>query len=108
MSHIRDVAPRADASEDVWRLRLYIAGQSPKSLRAVANLTAICDEHLAGRSELTIIDLVEQPSLARADDIVAIPTLVRELPAPAHQIIGDLSHTERVLAGLRIFPGRDR
>ncbi len=97
-----------DAAEpkagDIWHLRLYVAGQSPKSLRAFANLKDLCDEHLAGRHEIEVIDLVEQPALARADDILAIPTLVRRLPAPLRKIIGDLSNTQRVLVGLRIDP----
>jgi circadian clock protein KaiB len=92
------------AEADVWHLRLYVAGQSPKSLRAFANLTELCDEHLAGRYEIEVIDLVETPALARADDILAIPTLVLRLPAPLRKIIGDLSNTERVLVGLRIEP----
>jgi len=89
---------------DLWHLRLYVAGQSPKSLRAFANLTELCDEHLAGHYEIEVIDLVDKPALARADDILAIPTLVRRLPAPLRKIIGDLSNTERVLVGLRIEP----
>jgi circadian clock protein KaiB len=93
------------APDDVWYLRLYIAGQSPKSLRAFANLKTLCEEHLAGHYELEIIDLVEQPDLARSDDILAIPTLVRRLPAPLRKIIGDLSNTERVLVGLRLETG---
>jgi len=88
--------------EELWYLRLYVAGQSPKSLQAIANLTTLCEEHLAGRYEIELVDLVEQPSLARSDDILAIPTLVRRLPAPLRKIIGDLSDTERVLIGLRI------
>ncbi len=88
--------------EEIWYLRLYVAGQSPKSLRAFANLTTLCEEHLAGRYEIEVIDLVEDPSLARSDDILAIPTLVRRLPAPQRRIIGDLSNTERVLVGLRL------
>ena len=87
---------------DFWYLRLYVAGQSPKSLRAFANLKALCAEHLEGRYEIEIIDLVEHPELARSDDILAIPTLVRRLPAPLRKVIGDLSDTERVLVGLRI------
>jgi len=98
----------AVAEDDVWLLRLYVAGQSPKSLRAFANLKDLCDEHLAGRYELEVIDLVEQPALARADDILAIPTLVRRLPVPLRKIIGDLSNTERVLVGLRIEPKAGR
>ena len=91
-------------TDEVWHLRLYVAGQSPKSLRAFANLKDLCDEHLAGHYEIEVIDLVEQPALAGADDILAIPTLVRRLPAPLQKIIGDLSNTERVLVGLRIEP----
>lgn len=87
-----------------WRLRLYVAGQSPKSLLALSNLKALCEQHLAGRYEIEIVDLVEQPSLARGDDILAIPTLVRRLPGPLRKIIGDLSDTERVLVGLSIRP----
>jgi circadian clock protein KaiB len=85
-----------------WYLRLYIAGQSPRSLHALANVTSICDEHLAGHYEIEVIDLVERPSLARGDDILAIPTLVRRLPTPQRRIIGDLSDTQRVLAGLQL------
>jgi len=90
--------------EEIWYLRLFVAGQSPKSLRAFANLTTLCEEHLAGRYEIEVIDLVDDPSLARSDDILAIPTLVRRLPAPQRRIIGDLSNTERVLVGLRLEP----
>ena len=90
--------------DEIWYLRLYVAGQSPKSLRAFANLTALCEEHLAGHYEIEVIDLVADPSAARNDDILAIPTLVRRLPAPLRRIIGDLSNTERVLVGLRLEP----
>ncbi len=91
-----------DDADEVWHLRLYVAGQSPKSLRAFANLKDLCEEHLAGRYEIEIIDLVEHPTRARADEILAIPTLVRRLPAPLRRIIGDLSNTERVLSGLHV------
>lgn len=91
-------------ADDIWLLRLYVAGQSPKSLNALANLKALCEEHLAGRYEIDVVDLVEHPSLARSDDILAIPTLVRRMPEPLRKIIGDLSNTERVLVGLRIQP----
>ena len=97
----------ADATE-FWHLRLYVAGQSPKSLRAFTNLKTLCDEHLPGRYEIEVIDLVQQPSRARSDDILAIPTLVRRLPAPLRKIIGDLSNTERVLVGLRMQPDGER
>ena len=93
-----------EAHEEFWALRLYVAGQSPKSLRALSNLKDLCEQHLAGHYEIEIIDLMEQPSLARSDDILAIPTLVRRLPAPLRKIIGDLSNTERVLVGLSILP----
>jgi circadian clock protein KaiB len=93
-----------DDRERIWQLRLYVAGQSPKSLTALANLTALCEEHLPGRHEIEIVDLVEHPSRARSDDIVAIPTLVRRLPAPLRKIIGDLSNFERVVVGLRLQP----
>lgn len=104
MSTIGGADTDIGGADDVWRLRLYVAGQSPKSLRAFTNLKDLCDEHLAGHYEIEVIDLVEQPALARADDILAIPTLVRRLPAPLRKIIGDLSNTERVLVGLRIEP----
>jgi circadian clock protein KaiB len=100
-----DYSERAfPTGDDVWYLRLYVAGQSPKSLRAFANLKDLCDEHLAGRYAIEVIDLIEYPSLARSDDILAIPTLVRRLPAPLRKIIGDLSDTERALVGLRLKP----
>jgi circadian clock protein KaiB len=89
-------------AEPWWYLRLYVAGQSPKSVHALANLRRLCEAHLAGRYEIEIIDLVERPALAKGDDILAIPTLVRRLPAPSRRIIGDLSNTARVLAGLQL------
>ncbi len=88
--------------DEFWHLRLYVAGQSPKSLRAFANLSKLCDEHLGGRYEIEIIDLAEHPSLARSDDILAIPTLIRRLPAPVRKFIGDLSNPERVFVELRL------
>lgn len=93
-------------SDQIWYLRLYVAGQSPKSLSAFANLKNLCDEYLAGHYEIEVIDLVEDPSLARRDDILAIPTLIRRLPPPLRKIIGDLSNTERVLVGLQLQPRR--
>jgi circadian clock protein KaiB len=83
-----------------YRLRLYVAGQTPKSVRAFTNLKQICGEHLQGRYEIEIIDLLENPQLASGDQILAVPTLVRRLPEPIKKIIGDLSNTERVLVGL--------
>ena len=90
---------------EVWELRLYVAGQTPKSLAAFANLKRFCEEHLAGRYRIEVIDLLEQPQLARGDQIFAVPTLVRKLPEPLRKIIGDLSNTEKVLVGLDIRPG---
>ncbi len=85
-------------------LRLYVAGQSPRSVRALENLRRVCDEHLAGRYRVEVIDLLVNPALARGDEIVAVPTLVRKLPVPIRKIIGDLSDTDRVLVGLQIRP----
>jgi len=85
---------------ETFELRLYVAGQTPKALRAFSNLRKICDEHLAGRYSIEVIDLLEDPQLGRGDQILALPTLVRRLPAPIKKIIGDLSNTERVLVGL--------
>lgn len=86
----------------LWQLRLYVAGQSPKSVLAFANLQRLCEEHLAGEFEIEVIDLIENPRLAKDDQIVAIPTLVRKLPEPIRRIIGDLSDTERTLVGLQL------
>ncbi|MBN1128450.1 MAG: circadian clock KaiB family protein [Chitinispirillaceae bacterium] len=90
------------AKKKEWELRLYIAGKTPRAVKAFANLQRICDEHLAGRYRIEIIDLIKNPALARGDQIVAVPTLVRKLPEPIKKIIGDLSNTERVLVGLDI------
>jgi circadian clock protein KaiB len=98
---VNEIDPFTEADGNVWFLRLYVANGSPRSLRAVANLKTFCEEHLAGRYEIEIIDLVEEPWLARSDDILAIPTLVRRLPAPLRKVIGDLSNTD-VLTRLRI------
>ena len=97
--NINDLNP-AENSDQVYNLRLYVAGQTPKSLAAFANLKAICEEHLQNKYTIEIIDLMENPQLASGDQIVAIPTLVRKLPEPLRKIIGDLSNTERVLVGL--------
>jgi len=93
-------ARRTAAKE--WELRLYIAGKTPRATRAFENLRRICEEHLAGRYRIEIIDLLKNPTLARGDQIVAVPTLVRKLPQPLKKIIGDLSNTQRVLVGLDI------
>ena len=94
----------ATPAEEVWKLRLYVAGQTPKSLTAFANLKKICEAHLAGRYLIEVVDLVQQPQLAAGDQIVAIPTLVRKLPEPLRRIVGDLSNTERTLVGLQLKP----
>jgi circadian clock protein KaiB len=91
-----------------WELRLYVAGQTPKSLAAFANLKKICEEHLEGKYTIEIIDLLKQPKLAKGDQIIAIPTLVRKLPEPVRKIIGDLSNTERVLVGLDLRMAGER
>jgi circadian clock protein KaiB len=86
-------------AEQIWNLRLYVAGQTPKSLTAFANLRRLCEEHLKGRYTIEVIDLVNNPKLAQSDQILAIPTLVRKIPAPMKKVIGDLSNTERFLIG---------
>ena len=88
----------------LWQLRLYVAGQTPKSLTAFSNLKKICENHLKRCYSIEVIDLLEQPALSRGDQILAIPTLVRKLPQPVRKIIGDLSDTERVLVGLDLRP----
>jgi circadian clock protein KaiB len=92
------------AGTEKWNLRLYTAGQSPKSLAALANLKRVCEEHLAGRYSIEVIDLLKNPRLAKDDQIVAIPTLVRKLPEPLRKLVGDLSDTERTLVGLQLRP----
>ena len=98
-----DRVKRSDESQ-TWQLRLYVAGQTTKSLKAFANLKQICEEHLAGKYRIEVIDLLKNPQLAQGDQILALPTLVRRLPEPVRQIIGDLSNTERVLVGLDLRP----
>jgi len=88
----------------VWELRLYVAGMTPTSIRAFENLKKLCEEHLHGAYRIQVVDLLERPMLARGDQIIAVPTLVRKLPTPVKKIIGDLSNTERVLVGLDLRP----
>ena len=95
---------RARPDTDVWNLRLYVAGQTPRSIAALANLKRLCDEHLSGRYNIEVVDLVKHPQLAAGDQIVAIPTLVRKLPEPLRKIVGDLRDTERALVGLQLRP----
>jgi circadian clock protein KaiB len=90
----------------MWDLRLYVAGETPKSVAALANLKIFCESNLAGQYKIEVIDLVEHPGLAKIDQILAIPTLVRRLPAPERKIIGDLSNTERIFMGLELRPKR--
>jgi|SRR4029434_6878311 circadian clock protein KaiB len=97
-------SPEDEPSQAVQILRLYTAGQTPKSIKAFANLKRICEEHLTGRYQIEVIDLTQNPQLAAGDQILAVPTLVRRLPQPVRRIIGDLSHTERVLVGLDVRP----
>ena len=96
--------PFADQPGEVHLLRLYVAGQTPRSVTAFANLKRICEEHLPGKYRIEVIDLIQNPQLAAGDQILAVPTLVRRLPEPVRRIIGDLSHTERVLVGLDVRP----
>lgn len=93
-----------NTAEGHWNLRLYVAGQTPRSITAFKNLKDICEEYLKGKYQIEVVDLMENPTLARGDQILAIPTLVRKLPQPIRKIIGDLSNTERVLVGLDIQP----
>jgi circadian clock protein KaiB len=93
----------AKARSDKWVLRLYVAGQTPKTVTAFNNLKLICEDHLKGKYHIEVIDLLKNPQLARDDQILAIPTLVRKLPMPVRNIIGDLSNTERVLVGLDLI-----
>ncbi|HJY30806.1 MAG TPA: circadian clock KaiB family protein [Pyrinomonadaceae bacterium] len=95
---------QTDGDTAQWNLRLYVAGQTPRSLTAFKNLKNICEEYLKGEYHIEVVDLMENPTLARGDQILAIPTLVRKLPQPIRKIIGDLSNTERVLVGLDIQP----
>jgi circadian clock protein KaiB len=109
-SHTKKTSKKATAKkaakcEECFELRLYVAGQTPKSLRAFANLKKICDEHLGGKCRIEVIDLFKNPKLAKDDAILAIPTVVRKLPLPLRKIIGDLSDTERVLVGLQMRSG---
>jgi circadian clock protein KaiB len=100
LSARRSDAGDGDPKDKLWDLRLYVAGQTPRSRAALANLKKICEEHLADRYSIEVIDLLKQPQLSRGDQILAIPTLVRRLPKPMRKIIGDLSDTHRVLVGL--------
>jgi circadian clock protein KaiB len=95
-----------ESTEETWELRLYVAGQTPKSVTAISNLKKYCEEYLKGKYKLEVIDLLKHPQLAEGDQILAIPTLVRKVPVPIRKIIGDLSNQEKVLVGLDIKPLR--
>jgi circadian clock protein KaiB len=106
-SRVKSSRPRSapdPTTSKFWNLRLYVAGQTPKSLTAFANLRRMCEEHLKGRYTIEVIDLIKNPQLAQGDQILAIPTLVRKLPSPMKKIIGDLSNTERFLVGFDLKP----
>jgi circadian clock protein KaiB len=96
--------PSEQENKDFWELRLYIAGHTRKADQALDNLNQICEQHLSGKYRIEVVDLLEHPELAKGDEIIAIPTLIRRLPPPLRKIIGDLSQTERVLVGLDIRP----
>jgi circadian clock protein KaiB len=98
--------PARRSAKDIWRLRLYVADGSPKSRSALSNLQRICDQHLAGRYQIEVVNLRDNPRLARGDQIVAVPTLVRRLPPPMRKIVGDLSNEDRTLVGLQLRPVR--
>jgi len=96
--------PEPSEASELWELRLYVAGQTPRAIAALENLKRICEVHLAGKYHIEVIDLLKSPQLARGDQILAVPTLVRKLPEPVRKIIGDLSNEERVLVGLDLRP----
>jgi circadian clock protein KaiB len=93
-------------AQQMWDLRLYVTDRSPKCLRAIENLQRVCEEHLAGRYQIKVVDLLENPRLAAEDQILAVPTVVRRLPQPIRKLVGDLSDTERLLVGLQLRPPR--
>ncbi len=104
MDEVDSVEDIRDEEPEVWILKLYVAGQSPKSVEAFKNLKKICKEHLEGRYKIKVIDLLENPELSKGDQILAVPTLIRELPPPMTKIVGNLSNEEKVLVGLDLQP----
>lgn len=102
-----EAVERRDTTAEVWELRLYVAGKTARSVAAMENLTRLCEERLPGRYKIEVVDLLVHPQLAKGDQIVAIPTLVRKLPEPVRKVIGDLSNTERALVGLQLRPASD-
>jgi len=105
-SSVRKPRPAKSTASEFWRLRLYIAGQTPNSIAAIDNLKKICEDKLRGKYRIEVVDLLEKPQLAKGDQIIAIPTLVRRLPPPVKKIIGNLSKTESVIVGLDLQPAR--
>jgi circadian clock protein KaiB len=106
-SSLQEIADSGAKPGETWELRLYVAGQTPRSVAAFANLKKLCEEHLQGRYNIEVVDLVKHPQLAAGDQILAIPTLVRKLPQPLRKIVGDLRDTERALVGLQLRPSSD-
>src|SRR6202044_309968 len=105
---LKEINDKGTEAGEVWELRLYVAGQTPRSVAAFANLKKICEDHLAGRYNIEVVDLVKHPQLAAGDQILAIPTLVRKLPQPLRKIVGDLRDTERALVGLQLRNGSEK
>jgi circadian clock protein KaiB len=103
---LAEIAATATPEPDVWDLRLYVAGKTARSVAAFENLSRLCEEHLHGKYRIEVVDLLLQPQLAKGDQIVAIPTLVRKIPPPIRKVIGDLSNVERTLVGLQLRPAR--
>ena len=103
---LAELAGTASANPEVWELRLYVAGKTPKSVAAFENLKTLCEEHLPGKYQIEVVDLLAHPQLAKGDQIFAIPTLVRKLPQPIRKVIGDLSNVERTLVGLQLRPAK--
>ncbi len=101
-----EIAATTSPNPDVWELRLYVAGKTAKSVAAFENLTRLCEQHLPGKYRIEVVDLLVHPQLAKGDQILAIPTLVRKLPQPIRKVIGDLSNTERTLVGLQLRPAQ--
>jgi circadian clock protein KaiB len=104
---LAEVAATTSADAELWELRLYVAGKTQRSQAAFRNLSKLCEDHLAGKYRIEVVDLLVHPQLAKGDQIVAIPTLVRKLPSPIRKVIGDLSNVERTLVGLQLRPAKD-
>jgi circadian clock protein KaiB len=106
--HAADAGSAAAVQPELWELRLYVTGRSPKCIRAIENLQAACEQYLEGRYHIEVVDLLENPRLAADDQILAVPTLVRKLPPPIRKIVGDLSDTDRLLVGLQVRPRKGK